>query len=434
MLGKTLFLILFERNKIMKFNNSFKTAIIGLKTNKTRSFLTILGIVIGISSVILMMSLGDGAQSLILGQIMSMGPNNVYVEPGAFTTEGADMTQLMMESLEIKTLTLEDMKAIEKDPLVEMVAPIVMSVGRVVYQNNDQKATLFGTSPSYNKITDKRTVLGSDFTEFDVEGMSKVAVLGYKIKENLFGETNPIGKTIRIKETNFKVIGVMEEQGTQAFLNLDEYIYVPITAAQKFLLGTNHIQSSSIKIISQDKIDEAIESIRLLLRERHNIYNPEGDLSKDDFKVVSGKETADIMNTITGILTILLSSVAAIALIVGGIGIMNIMLVSVAERTREIGLRKAVGARKKDILYQFLIEAVVLTGLGGAIGILLGIIFSYLISIVLTMALGIQWQFVVSLSSIILAFGASAVIGIVFGIYPARKAAELSPIEALRYE
>lgn len=418
----------------MKFNNSFKTAIIGLKTNKTRSFLTILGIVIGISSVILMMSLGDGAQNLILGQIMSMGPNNVYVEPGAFTTGGTDMTQQIMEEMEIKTLTLEDMKAIEKDPLVEMVAPMVLSVSRVIYKNNDEKVTFLGTSPAYNKITDSRTILGSDFTDFDVQSMSKVAVLGYKIKEDLFDDEDPIGKIIRIKQTNFRVIGVMEEQGTQMFLNLDEYIYIPITTAQKFLLGINHVQSSAVKIDNQDKIDEAIESIRLILRERHNIYNPEGNLSKDDFKVVSGKETAELMNTVTSILTWLLSSIAAIALVVGGIGIMNIMLVSVVERTREIGLRKAVGARKKDILYQFLIEAIVLTGLGGILGILLGVIFSYLVSVVLTMALGIEWKFVLSLSSVILAFGVSAGIGIIFGIYPARKAAELNPIDALRYE
>jgi len=418
----------------MKLSNSFQTALVGLKTNKTRSFLTILGIVIGISSVILMMSLGDGAQGLILKQIMSMGPNNVYVEPGSFDLEGADMTQAMMEGMDIKTLTLDDMDAIEKDPLVESVAPMVLNVARVVYKNNDKKVTVFGTSPAYAEITGGRTILGSNFNDFDVQSMAKVAVLGYKINEDFFQNENPIGKTIRIKDVNFKVIGVMEEQGSQMFLNVDDYVYIPITTVQRFLLGINHIQSSAVKIVSQDKIDEAMESIRLILRERHNIYNPEGDLSKDDFKVVSAKESADMMNIVTGILTMLLSSVAAIALLVGGIGIMNIMLVSVVERTREIGLRKAVGARKKDILYQFLIEAIVLTGLGGIIGILLGIVFAYLAAIVLSMALGTQWSFVVSLKSIVLAFGVAAGIGIVFGIYPARKAAELSPIEALRYE
>jgi len=184
---------------------------------------------------------------------MSMGSNNIYVEPGTFSGEigGGNMMQQMMEEMEIKTLTLEDMEAIEKDPLVEMAAPLVYGVGRVVYKNNDEKITLFGTTPAYNKITDAQTILGSDFTDFDVQAMSKVAVLGYKIKEDLFEDENPIGKIIRIKKTNFRVIGVMEEQGTQMFQNLDEYIYIPITTAQKFLLGTNHIQSSVVKIVSQ---------------------------------------------------------------------------------------------------------------------------------------------------------------------------------------
>ncbi len=423
----------------MKWNDSLNIAITSLKINKTRSFLTILGIVIGIASVIAVISVGEGAQTLILKQIMALGPNNVYIEPGPLDIQrtnmrGGEMAQQLMEGMGVKTLTLKDLEAIEKDPLVERVAPIVTMVSRVIYQNNDKRATIFGTTPAYNQIFNVQTILGSDFTDFDVQSRAKVAVLGYKISEDLFKEENPIGKTIRIKETNFKVIGVMEEQGGQSFLSFDEQIYVPITTAQEFLLGINYVQSSIAKIISQDKIEEAMETIRLILRERHNIYNPEGDLSKDDFKVISGKETAEMMSTITDILTLLLSSIAAIALVVGGIGIMNIMLVSVAERTKEIGLRKAVGARKKDILYQFLMESVVLTAIGGVIGILMGILFSYLLGIVMTMSLEIQWYYVISPSSIILALSVAAGIGIIFGIYPSRKAAELSPIEALRYE
>ncbi|MFA5360713.1 MAG: ABC transporter permease [Candidatus Paceibacterota bacterium] len=430
----------------MELRDSFKTAIISLKTNKTRSFLTILGIVIGISSVITVMSLGEGAQNLILEQIMALGPTNVYIEPGSLDIQGlaesresgdrdrGQIAEQVMEGMNVKTLTLKDLEAIEKDPLVEAIAPMVTTVSRVVYQNNNQRATILGTTPAYNQIADVKIVLGSDFTDFDVQSRAKVAVLGNKISKDLFQEDNPIGKTIRIKETNFKVIGVMEEQGGQSFLNFDKYIYVPVTTAQEILLGINYVQSLVAKVVSQDKIDEAMESIRLILRERHNIYNPEGDLSKDDFSVVSGKETAEMMATITNILTALLSSIAAIALVVGGIGIMNIMLVSVAERTKEIGLRKAVGARKKDILYQFLMEAIVLTVIGGIIGILLGMVSSYLLSFIMSRNLGIQWAYFISFRSIILGLSVAMGIGIIFGIYPARKAAELSPIEALRYE
>ncbi|MDD5760683.1 MAG: ABC transporter permease [Candidatus Pacebacteria bacterium] len=429
-----------------KLRDSFKTAIISLKVNRMRSFLTILGIVIGISSVITVMSLGEGAQNLILEQIMALGPANVYIEPGSIDIQrlaegrenqdrdrGQIATQIM-EGMNVKTLTLKDLEAIEKDPLVEAVAPIVTTVNRVVYENINKRATILGTTPEYNQIADVEIVLGSDFTDFDVQSRAKVAVLGHKISEDLFQEEDPLGKTIRIKETNFKVIGVMEEQGSQSFLNFDEYIYVPVTTAQEFLLGINYVQSSIAKIVSQDKVDEAMESIRLLLRERHNIYNPEGDLSKDDFSVVSGKETAEMMATVTNILTALLSSIASIALVVGGIGIMNIMLVSVVERTKEIGLRKAVGARKKDILYQFLMEAVVLTALGGIAGILVGMASSYLLSIIMSSNLGIQWHYFISFRSIILGLIVATGIGIIFGIYPARRAAELSPIEALRYE
>jgi putative ABC transport system permease protein len=264
--------------------------------------------------------------------------------------------------------------------------------------------------------------------------MARVVVLGNSIKEDLFADEDPIGKIVRIKKTNFRIIGVLKEQGTQMFMNMDEIIYVPIITAQKLLTGQDHLRWIIARAKNEEVIDTAVYNIRLLLRERHGIYNPENDLGKDDFKVMSQAETAEMMEAVIGILTALLSCIAAISLVVGGIGIMNIMLVSVAERTHEIGLRKAVGARSKDILNQFLLEAMVLTLAGGIIGIISGIAVSLLASIVLGQLLQVGWQFTISISSILLAFAVASAIGLIFGIYPARKAAKLSPIEALRYE
>ena len=419
----------------MSFKDSLKISTTALKANKSRSFLTILGIVIGVGAVIIMMSLGKGAQGLILGQIQTMGSNSVYIEPGSFDPKGG--TELMntaLEEMTIKTLNLKDLEAIENDPLVDMAYPMAYGVGRAVYGNEDEKITFIGVTPEAHEMDDWHAVNGRDISDDDVKGMARVTTLGYKIAEDLFGEEDPVGKTIRIKKTNFKVIGVMEERGMEMFQNFDEYVYVPITTAQKLLLGIDHLNAITVRAVDEDVIPQLIENIRLTLRENHNIYNPEGDLSKDDFKVMSQVEAADMVKQITGILTAFLSSIAAIALIVGGIGIMNIMLVSVTERTREIGLRKAVGARNKDILKQFLIESVSLTLFGGIIGFIGGTLFSLIISIVLSKVLNTNWSFVIPFGAVVLAFGVAAIVGLVFGIYPARKAAKLNPIDALRHE
>ncbi len=419
----------------MKLLELTKIAFIALKSNKVRSGLTMLGIIIGIASVIMMLSIGGGAQSLIVGQIASTGSNNIFIEPGAWDPKaGGDMMQQMTEQFEITTLTYDDAIEIEKDPLIELASPFTFGISRVIYRDVDEKITFMGVTPNANKIEEAYPILGRDISDEDIRSISKVAVLGYKIRQDLFGEEDPLGKKIRIKNVNFKIIGVMEERGTQMFQNLDEYIYIPLITAQKLLLGVDSVRQIMVKAISEDVIDEAVENIRLILREQHNIQNPENDLSKDDFKVMSQVETVEMVGQITGILVALLSSIAAIALFVGGIGIMNIMLVSVTERTREIGLRKAVGARNKDILCQFLIEAVVLTLLGGIIGFIVGLSFSFIIALVLSKVLGIVWDFVLPISAVILAFGVAAVVGLVFGIYPARKAANLDPITALRYE
>jgi len=420
----------------MKLTDTFKTAIIGLKTNKTRSALTMLGIVIGIAAVITMTSIGAGAQNLILSRVASMGSNNIFIEPGPRSErmEKGGMMQAMMEEADITSLKREDAIAVANHPLVEMAAPFTMGVGRIVYLDVDKKSSYSGITPEGQKINENNVILGRDINEDDVKSMAKVVVLGFTLREDLFGDEDPIGKIIRIQKTNFRVIGVMEEQGVQMFQNMDTYAFIPITTTQKLLLGTDHVKWIIAKAWDEDRIDEIVSDLRLLLRERHNIYNPSGDLAKDDFKIMTQKETADILTSVTGVLTMFLSSVAGIALVVGGIGIMNIMLVSVNERTREIGLRKAVGARKKDILNQFLMEAVTLTFLGGVIGILLGLTFSYLGGVILGNMLDLKWSAPLSLDSILLSAGVAIVIGLIFGIYPARKAAELSPIEALRYE
>jgi len=420
----------------MEWSESFFTAIDGLKANKSRSALTILGIVIGIAAVIAMMAIGKGAQGLILSQIATLGSNNIFIEPGPWSKnmERGTLMQSMVEEMEIKTLKYEDALAIEKIQNVDKVAPLVIGVDRVIAETESKKVTYLGTTPQMIEISDLRCYLGRCIEDYDVKSNARVAVLGYKLKKDLFGDENPVGKKVRIKKTTFKIIGVAEEKGVQSFLNMDELVHMPITTAQEFLTGADYIRWIAVKVKDENLIDQTIEDIRLLLRERHNIYNPSGDLTKDDFKVVSQKETADVLGQITSIFTVLLSCIAAISLVVGGIGIMNIMLVSVTERTREVGLRKAVGARKKDILLQFLFEAVLLTLIGGVLGIVLGAFISWVTSFVFGQLLNTSWGFLLPLNAVLLGVGVSVAIGLIFGMYPAQKAAKLNPIEALRYE
>jgi len=419
----------------MRFKDSIKISFTALKANKSRTFLTMLGIIIGVGAVIIMMSLGKGAQGLILGQIQSIGANSIYIEPGSFDPKGGgSFTTSAIEEMTIKTLKIKDLESIRKDPLTDIAYPMVYGSGRIIYRNEDEKITFIGITSEAYEMDDWHAINGRDISEDDIRSTAKVTTLGHKIAEDLFGEEDPIGKTIRIKKTNLKVIGVMEERGMEMFQNFDEYVYIPITTAQKLLLGIDHLNAIAVRAESESAINPLIENIRLALRENHNIYNPEGDLSKDDFKVMSQVEAADMVKQVTGILTAFLSSIAAIALIVGGIGIMNIMLVSVTERTREIGLRKAVGARNKDILKQFLIESVALTLFGGLIGFILGLMFSLAAAIVLSRVLNTNWSFIMPFGAVVLAFGVATIIGLVFGIYPARKASKLNPIEALRHE
>jgi len=415
----------------MNLKDSIKISFTTLKINKMRSALTMLGIIIGVGSVILMMSLGGGAQNLIIGRISSMGSNNIYVEPGS--SQGS-FSQQAIDELNQKSLKERDAIAIAKDPNVEEVAVMVYGTGRISYQDTDKKITYIGGSADSFDISNLSVVNGRSINEDDVQEMGRVVVLGHKLASDLFGEDDPIGQSVRLGKLDLNVIGVLEEKGGQVFQTFDDYAYIPYTTAQKLLLGVDYLNAILVKAKNEKLINQVEDNIRITLRENHNIYNPEGDLSKDDFKAMSQVEMAGMMTQITGILTAFLSSIAAIALFVGGIGIMNIMLVSVTERTKEIGLRKAVGARNKDIMNQFLFEAVTLTLLGGIIGFLGGTLISFGASIALTSALKTNWGFTIPIGAVILSFGVATVIGLIFGIYPARKASKLNPIEALRHE
>ncbi len=415
----------------MKLLDILKTSSTALRRNKMRSILTMLGIVIGIMAVILIMSLGSGAEGFIINQVQGVGSNNIFIEPGAMNKEGPP-DQMM--GINLTTLKYKDVEAVKKSSLVDLVSAMIIGKGKLVYKNNNRDATFYGIDASYFAIMDVDLGEGRPFTEEEVKARAQVVVLGSKVKEDLFEDNEAIGKKVKIDQKSFEVIGVLEEVGTVAFQNQDELFFTPVTTGQKSLLGIDYIIAIVARAKSDDLVAEAENEIQWLLRDQHDIDNPEGDISKDDFHTGTQEQAQDMLSQIMGVLSILLSSIAAISLVVGGIGIMNIMLVSVTERTREIGLRKSVGATNSNILTQFLLESVMLTILGGIGGIILAASLSYLASVVIK-SLGYEdWVFSLPAISIILAVGVSACVGLVFGLYPARRAAKLDPIEALRYE
>ena len=402
--------------------NSFKV----FKANRKRTFLTMLGIVIGISAVIVIMSVGAGAQSLILDQITSIGADLVSVTPGYSDESGPPAS---LYGIQVTTLKKSDADALEKISELKIVASYVQSMGTVQYENQSIETNFMGVTASYADVESIKIEQGSYFEKSDEEGVSRVVVLGWQIWQDLFNGQDPIGQKIKIKKESFRVIGVIEKRGTQGFQNQDNLVFVPLGAAQKVLLGINHLHGISAKVNSQKDIEYTIQQTKDILRERHDI----DDKTQDDFSVRSTAQALDILTTITNALRFFLAGIAAISLIVGGVGIMNIMLVSVNERTREIGLRKAVGATTNNVQFQFLIESVALTVLGGIVGIILGAGFSGLVAVVANY-LGYNWAFIVTMPSIILGVGVSGFVGILFGWYPARKAARLEPVEALHYE
>ncbi|HEY7097223.1 MAG TPA: ABC transporter permease [Terriglobales bacterium] len=399
-----------------------RIAMRALARNKLRSSLTMLGIIIGVGAVIAMVSVGQGAQQQAQDQIQAMGSNMLFVGAGNVTRGGTRMGYGAT-----KTLIEDDLQAILREcPSVKEAAPGSQSSQQVIFGNDNWFTQINGTEPQYFDIRSWSFAAGGSFTQDDVNLAANVAVIGETVRKNLFGATDPIGETIRIANLPFRVVGVLNGKGTSAAMgqDQDDIVLVPITTLQKKITGQTWLRWIMVSAVSRDASYTAQEQITSLLRDRHRIRRGQDD----DFMVRNLADMADLADQNAKLFTVLLASIASISLIVGGIGIMNIMLVSVTERTREIGIRMAIGATEGDVQQQFLIEAVVLSVVGGAIGIALGLIASYTI----TQTLG--WAVLVSPTSIVAAVIFSMAVGIFFGFYPARKAARLDPIEALRYE
>ncbi len=412
----------------MILKHSFKTALAGLKTHKSRSFLTILGIVIGITAIILVMSLGQGAQNLILAQIQGLGSKTIAVVPGRQPTGPSDVAQIFSDSLKAKDL--EALLRKENAPTVRTVMPIVFGASNASYGSETYRPTIFGASGYVTQVFDLNVSEGRFFDDNDVKSAADVIVIGSKIKDHLFGFSEAVGEKIKIKGRNFRVIGVLPKKGQVSFFNFDDMAMMPYTTAQQYIFGIKYFHRFIIEADSQENTDRTVNDIKATLRNSHGITDP----SKDDFFVETQADLASRLGTITDVLTLLLASIAAISLVVGGIGIMNIMLVSVMERTKEIGLRKAIGATEKDIMTQFLLEAVTLTAIGGIAGVVLGALLSFLLSLVLSKVLGLAWNFTFPIFAAAIGIAVSSLVGLVFGLYPARQASRKSPIEALRYE
>lgn len=403
-----------------------RLAFAGIFENKVRAFLTMLGIVIGVAAVIAIMAIGAGAQSLITGSIQKMGTNLVGVLPGASDDSGPPAAAM---GIVITTLTYDDAKAIEKLPHVVGISAYANGAAEIVAGRETVNGNFSGVTAAYPLVENHAVEFGRFYTESEERTAKKVAVIGAELREDLFPHTEPIGKKIKIKDAKFTVIGVLEKKGASLASNPDNQVFVPLATAQKILLGQQHLGLIRIKVDQEKYVPVVMESVTQTLRYRHRIDNPEDD----DFSVRSLSQALETLTAVTDGLKFFLASIAAISLIVGGIGITNIMLMTVKERTREIGLKKAIGAKPSQIRNQFLLEALIVTGIGGTMGILLGALLSLMIALV-AWRLEYTWTLSVSLFSVGLSFFVALFVGVVFGMYPARKAARLNPIDALRYE
>jgi ABC-type antimicrobial peptide transport system permease subunit len=413
----------------MKLSDPLKIAYRSLAAAKLRFFLTVLGIVIGVGSVILVMAIGASAQELIFSQVAKVGSNLIGIIPGASDENGPPASALGVVTT---TLKMSDLKAIRERgnvPHLSAASGYVTGSATIESSSESFESSFQGVSSSLVEIENTNVADGRFFFPEEEENLSRSVVLGSERAKDLFPNSNPLGETIKIKKIPFRVVGVLESKGSSAFSNPDTMVYVPLATAQKTLLGIDYLNFVRGKVDAVANIDRTKEDITLLLRDRHDLDDDE----ESDFSIRSTDQALEILTTVTDVLKYFLAAIAGISLVVGGVGIMNSMLISVSQRIREIGLRKAVGARPKHIIAQFLIESAFITLLGGIVGICFGVAVAFLASVIIP-KLGYEWQFLVPLSSIALAFTVSLVIGIAFGLYPAFKAARVSPMEALRYE
>ena len=406
----------------MNFANLFRIAFRALGNNKMRGFLTMLGIIIGVASVITMLAIGQGSKRSIRAQIEEMGSNMIMIHPGADRRGG-----VRLDPSEMETLKQEDYKSIVNETrYVAACSPSVSSSGQAIYGANNYPTTIYGINEDYMEIRRYNVAEGEMFSEDDIMNSAKVCVIGTTIVDNLFtnGE-NPVGQVIRFGKIPFQVVGVLESKGYNTMgMDQDDLILAPYTTIQKRVLAITHFQSFFCSAITEEYTEQAEEEIASLLRRNHKL----GAMDEDDFNIRSQQELSTMMNSTSDMMTVLLACIAGISLLVGGIGIMNIMYVSVTERTREIGLRMSIGTKGRDILAQFLIEAILISVTGGIIGVLLGIGAAWIVNVVAKWPVFVEWY------SVILSFAVCTVTGIFFGWYPAQKASNLDPIEAIRYE
>ncbi len=421
---------------------TIKQTIKNLLARKGRSFLTMLGIIIGVAGVIIIISLGAGAQSLVLGQVNKLGSNLLSIQPGNSDPKGPPA---QVFGIVVTTLINDDAVALRSPALVphaQAVNALVRGGVSVTWQNKTVDTNFVGTDSGYKDVVNFSMESGAFMSESETDAGANVVVLGSTVSDALFKGSgiDPIGQVIKVKTAKssseggsfgvpLRIIGVITERGSAFFQDQDDQIYIPLSIAQGQLLGVKHLQAINVKVDSANNIDQTIEDVTRVLMQRHHILIEENK----DFTVRNQATAVGLLTNITNALSLFLTSMAAVSLVVGGIGILNIMLVTVAERTREIGLRKAVGATNKKILRQFLLESGTLTSIGGIIGIIVGVVISYLMAILMN-KLGYDWDFVISITSVVLAVGVSILTGVVFGLYPSYKASKLDPIEALRYE